>query len=586
MKYFNIAAGIVLTLFTFNAFFTAFRSSGTQRAAVDSSAGSGTGRVAETFIRGHYGLCFAAILAVMLILRIVGLGRIPSWYNLDEAMSVCDADALLHYGTDHYGIPFPVHMKAWGFTHQSAMLTYLMVPFIRIFGYNTLASRIPMLILSIIGAVFLYLFVKDMSGSSAALAAFALCAFNPWHLVQSRYAIDCNVFPHLLIIALFFLQRYLITDGEGYLYLSMAVFGSSLYAYVIAMYSVPFFLVTCCAVMYRKKRVTIRQILLCVLLFLAVMWPIAAAMLLNVIGLEQDVRILWFSIPSLEGSRRVSDVLLFSEHPLRQAGRNLISLFRNVFLQADSWPWDTVEHFGTMGRYMTGVMTGGIAAAAFLPEEESGIREDTRFLLPCWAAACVFSGLMTSDVTVIRRLNIAYYLEIIVITTGFVLLWRYCRRARVPALLCAALGCCLLVFNYFTDYAGSFTGGDSVTYNFHRALEKAGEYDCGGYVITEAGIGKGTPYNSELYALVSLHVDPLYYQGGTTVSYGRDFGREYAEQFRYADIAELRSQPRDAAEDPYVYVINSYDRDLFSKDGYTVYEFGIYDTVVPVQLDE
>ena len=48
--------------------------------------------------------------------------------EIDGAMAAVDAKALAYYGTDRFGMKYPVHLTAWGFGQMSALLSYLMVP--------------------------------------------------------------------------------------------------------------------------------------------------------------------------------------------------------------------------------------------------------------------------------------------------------------------------------------------------------------------------------------------------------------------------------------------------------------------------
>ena len=121
----------------------------------------------------RYSFYFILLLFVQLAIRIYKFGYYPVWYNFDEAMSSYDVYSLMLYGTDHWGNSFPVHMPAWGYTHQSALFTYLLVPFIKFLGYNPIAVRIPTLILSTVGAVCLTLTVRDILGDKMSLIAYS-----------------------------------------------------------------------------------------------------------------------------------------------------------------------------------------------------------------------------------------------------------------------------------------------------------------------------------------------------------------------------------------------------------------------------
>ena len=101
-----------------------------------------------------------AVLAVLI--RIYRFGAIPAGMNQDGAMAAVDAKALAEYGTDRFGMRYPVHLTAWGFGQMSALLSYLMIPAIRLFGLNPFAARLPMLLVSLGALVLLYFGIKTV----------------------------------------------------------------------------------------------------------------------------------------------------------------------------------------------------------------------------------------------------------------------------------------------------------------------------------------------------------------------------------------------------------------------------------------
>ena len=72
-------------------------------------------------------------LVIALFVRIYKFGSVPGGFNQDGAMAAVDAKALADYGTDRYGMHMPVHLTAWGYGQMSALLSYMMVPFIKLF---------------------------------------------------------------------------------------------------------------------------------------------------------------------------------------------------------------------------------------------------------------------------------------------------------------------------------------------------------------------------------------------------------------------------------------------------------------------
>ena len=83
------------------------------------------------------------VLCVLLAVRLTAFGTIPGGLNQDGAMAAVDAKALGEYGTDRFGTFMPAHLRAWGYGQMSALLSYLMVPFVKIFGLNRTAVRLP-----------------------------------------------------------------------------------------------------------------------------------------------------------------------------------------------------------------------------------------------------------------------------------------------------------------------------------------------------------------------------------------------------------------------------------------------------------
>lgn len=143
-----------------------------------------------------YFIIFGISAIAAVAIRIWKFGEVPGGFNQDGAMAAVDAKALADYGTDRYGMRYPVHLTAWGYGQMSALLSYLMVPFIKISGFSPFVLRLPQLITSLAGLVCLYFLIRDVSGKNIALIVFMFASVNPWHILQSRWVLDCNLYPH------------------------------------------------------------------------------------------------------------------------------------------------------------------------------------------------------------------------------------------------------------------------------------------------------------------------------------------------------------------------------------------------------
>jgi indolepyruvate ferredoxin oxidoreductase beta subunit len=122
-------------------------------------------------------------------------------------VTAVDALALAHHGTDRFGTFLPAHFTAWGYGQMSVLLSYCMVPFFRLFGMNAVTARLPMLLWSFAGMAAAYGLLRRLLGRRAALLGLLFLCICPWHFMQSRWALDCNVLPHAFLIGLALLYR-------------------------------------------------------------------------------------------------------------------------------------------------------------------------------------------------------------------------------------------------------------------------------------------------------------------------------------------------------------------------------------------
>ena len=97
-----------------------------------------------------------AILVLGFALRLVLVGTVPGDSNLnqDEAFAAYEAYSISTYGVDSHGYHNPVYLVAWG-SGMNALETYFMIPFIKIFGLNSLSVRLPQALMGCITLIFI-----------------------------------------------------------------------------------------------------------------------------------------------------------------------------------------------------------------------------------------------------------------------------------------------------------------------------------------------------------------------------------------------------------------------------------------------
>ena len=306
------------------------------------------------------------VLCLLLAVRLTAFGTIPGGLNQDGAMAAVDAKALAEYGTDRFGTFMPAHLRAWGYGQMSALLSYLMVPFVKIFGLSRTAVRLPILIASVLGSIAVYGTVKKVSDVKTGLAALLILAVNPWHFMQSRWALDCNLFPHMFVLGLFFLISSLKPDsasGKSREAGSAADMASGrkgkLY---LSWYFCPLYVLLRRCLLYGAvlsadklrsvtlaKQVKRKEILICLFVYFGISWPVYGTMLINFMKWE-TVSLPFVTMEFFEGSVRSADILFFSENIGEQLLGNAKSLLNVVFLQKEDLLWNSIRDFGPMYR--------------------------------------------------------------------------------------------------------------------------------------------------------------------------------------------------------------------------------------------
>lgn len=523
-------------------------------------------------------IIFIVLFAVGIFFRVFRFSSIPAGFSQDEAMEAYDAKSLMTYGTDHYGNFLPVHMIAWGDSQQSPVIDYLMIPFIKIFGMNKNAVRVPMLILSIVGMIFFSLLIKEILGEVPGLIALALCAINPWHIVQSRYALDCNVFPHILVIGLYLLIKGVKYRKKSDLYCGIAMLALSHYGYAISAYMIPVFLLIYFIYLLRKRSISLKQFILCIFVYLLVAGPFFATMILNVAGIKSSIRTPLFTIPAFPRTERRSDMLFWSDDIPGQLARNAKEMLNIIFLQQECVPWDSVEHYGTIFRCMVPVAVMGFVYVINRVVLEKNEKTRTGyFLLIVWFIMSVVGGLITNVNGILRRLNVFYYLEIAFAAVGMYCIFLFGRKVLKLSLVIIAMMGMLLFYSYNIPYASEFTSDTAVSMNVLNAIDKMKSYSCSTYYFTPSTLIDDYPKVTEIWVLFEFDIDSHYYRGVSDNSYGKKYNKSYVETFIYQEPEKIKDI---SPENDAVYLIKSQDKGIFDED-YRCYSYGEFCVEVP-----
>lgn len=518
---------------------------------------NGKQQAAELVIPDRLYLILLAVAAIAAVtVRIYQFGSVPGGFNQDGAMAAVDAKALADYGTDRYGMRYPVHLTAWGYGQMSSMLSYLMVPFIKLFGFSPLVLRLPQLLVSMAGLVCLYLFIREAFGKNPALFVFMFAAINPWHILQGRWVLDCNLYPHFFVIGIYFLYKGV--TKRLFLILSMVLFGLSMYCYGISIYTMPFFLLAACIYLLVTKRVSVVDALISAGVYLLVAAPFILVMMVNFFQWD-TIHTPLFTLPFFPDSIRSNDILFFSEDIGNQLVENFKSMMNVTILQAKDLPWNDIEGFGSMYLFSMPFFAVGIVVMVWRQRKEPGTVLTALFLL-----TGLLCGLLTNNVN-INRINIVYYPIMIITGIGLYGMIREFHSLKwyLPGIY--ALAFCLFFNTYFTTYADEIRG--YFHEDFGDALNYVKDADVDKYYITMYN----APDFTQILVLFHHETDAEYFQGKKN-----DGGLPFAEKYTIAAMSDVPVNTDDNA----AYVANQQELAYFDLDLYDVHQFGYYYTLI------
>jgi len=518
------------------------------------------------------------LFAAGIFIRAFHFGMSPVGVHQDEAMTAVDALALSEYGTDRFGMRFPVHFTAWTGSQQSVLLAYCMVPFIRLFGFSTVTIRLPMLVVSSLGLLALYFLGKRLRGAGTGLLLMSLGIICPWHYMQSRWSFDCNMFPHMFLFGVCFLLAG--AEKKRLLYVSMVFFALCCYSYGVADYSVPLFLLAAAVYLLKRKWIRVREAVICFCIFMALALPEYLSMLLTMLGRE-TIETPLFTIPSFLSSFRGKDILL-TNFSWEQLWKNMVSTITVVWGNGDRSVTNTIVRFGPV-YYLTvvffciglAVMTvrlfgNGGKGQEKEEKEKSGADGQRRLayvILLFWLFMGIWVGMITKEVT-INRINVIFYAVLAIAAVGIEGCLEKWKLLFLP--IGAYYGVCALLFA--ATYFGTWSDVSRIYYYdpYVQALEFAEELECDTYYITPDPQGEGVRSVGEILTLYCHEIDALYYQGVSNVQKGEEY-LPFHERYHFTDVTE--EILGENAGKAVVYLINSDSLHLFDEERYDITSF-------------
>ena len=403
-------------------------------------------------------IIFLVIFVVSTILRFWQFPNIPVGLNQDEASATVEAKAILETGADRWGIPFPVYFPVFG-SGMNALLTYLTVPFVALFGVNIFTTRIVSELLGLIAIYCCYRFVKNISTGTNALIATGLLAFLPWHFMASRWGLESNMLPPFMIIGLALVSEAL-TRGGKWIYFCFIPLSLAIYGYGTGITVVPILLVL--IFLFNRNQILLekKKWLVSLGFFSITFAPLGLFILKNYITkVNYDFEKYLPFTAKLLANTRLDEV---GSDRFATINANYEFILNGM---RDGLPWNTSPGFGTIPEFLFIFFFVGLAFIIYKVNKDTSNKLN---LLLAWLIANL--GCLALIPANVNRINTIFIPIIITIGLGIGFVINNITDIKLKKVVALGIFVPIFIFSwiFYTDYFSKYPD----KYHFPRDLEQ------------------------------------------------------------------------------------------------------------------
>ena len=422
----------------------------------------------KCFFIKHYKVLIIAVLLIGVLVRSAFYWEFPRGLNQDEASVCYDTYADVKYGFDRNGDHNPVYSVAWGSGHSSLYIT-LSKPFMALFGLNMFTARIVNVLFSCIALFAFYGILKRLLSKKGALLGTFIFAICPWHIMMARWALECNLFPNVFIIATFFLVRGF-TNQKFYIP-SLFIYGLCLYAYGTSYMIVPSYLLVMAIYLLIHKKISWKMLVLCMGVFIVTAIPIMLFMAVNMFGApEMDFG--FMSVPKLINGRYNTTVTVLGGNFLAEVGKNLKTFFSIIFTQNDRLIYNVIPAYGTIYQFSVPFMLSGVIIY-FMDMWKGRKKFNPAFVVVAMTVSMFILG-MLSQLNV-NRANFIFIPLTLFTIYGIIFVIKNIKFMAEPTVGLYIIAFCMFVIYYFSPKYQVDQVGWSFSYGFGEAVQYASE---------------------------------------------------------------------------------------------------------------
>ena len=215
------------------------------------------------------------ILVLSALLRFWNLGSYPA-LNADEAAIGYNAYSLIQTGMDEHGNKWPIQFQSFN-DYKPGFYFYLVLPFVKVFGLNEWAVRIPSATFGVLSVLVIYLFVKELfNDERLGLISSLFLAISPWHIHFSRGGWEVNVATFFILLGMWLLIKA--TKNKKYYIYGLIPLILSLYTYHAARIIAPLLGIGYLIFYWRSIKNNLKHFLIAIGISLMVLIPLGIDM--------------------------------------------------------------------------------------------------------------------------------------------------------------------------------------------------------------------------------------------------------------------------------------------------------------------
>ena len=502
--------------------------------------------------------------------------------NIDEAMTVLNANSLAKSGTDILGEKLPIYFDTWLHGGQSPFATYIVAVMIKLFGYSLFVTRVPMFVFSMLGLIAFYKFLKEVIPENETLIniAFCLACISPWHLYSSAFTLDCNFLPHIAMFGMYFLAKGINSTKSKYFVFSMLFFGLGFYCYILSTIIIPVLLAVLFLILLIKKKVSFKNTIISVITIFIVAIPFILQGLVQ-FGIIENLNFLGFSISKMPYYSRGSELKL--NNILENLSEGIISL---LFTDIYSFNAKGVNSFNFANSFGSVALLAGVITLILnkiRKRNDFGIFLKAVIISTLVSSATVCS--LTFYATALYRYNIYNYIFIIISAYGIYSVSKLFKKPRFKEVTSLLVATSLIITTYCFAY---YYKNDVINTNtfYTSSIEECLNYNKSNKNVTLVCVDEETNINcgqiTERMIIDTLYhhinekdftdIEALLYKAGYFNN--NDFSN--LPKFTKDNSIEFKN-PKEKIIEDYVIVYSPQLKNLkYDKNQYEIIDFGSF----------